>query len=138
MDILNDDEVPLLLMWTAIVVSGKYNHVKVVVLNNVIPQLVRKRVWNNKDIWAGVVAAVKKFGSEPKSEPTHRAVLGLPLNQLKGVITSTPSIKSHLATLLQRLSAEERHEVVSGEWAGIANENVDLAKKEAYVNDKIR
>jgi len=116
-DLLTDEQAPVLLLWTAIIAAQKHAPVKDLVL-------VRKKVWQtSKELWQGVVAAVKIFGTASKAEPTLRALLGLPAAQLQQVIKVGSAVKKPLADLLLRLSPEEREEVVSGQWAGIADES---------------
>jgi hypothetical protein len=123
-DLLTDEQAPVLLLWTAIIAAQKHATVKDLVLMQVIPQQVRKKVWQtSKELWQGVVAAVKIFGTASKAEPTLRALLGLPAAQLQQVIKVGSAVKKPLADLLLRLSPEEREEVVSGRWAGIADES---------------
>jgi hypothetical protein len=123
-DLLKDEQAPVLLLWTAIIAAQKHASVKDLVLMQVIPQQVRKKVWQtSKEPWQGVVTAVKIFGTASKAESTLRALLGLPAAQLLQVIKVGSAVKKPLADLLLRLSPEEREEVVSGRWAGIADES---------------
>ena len=89
-------------------------------LSDIIPNLIRKRVWlSAPKIWDGVNHALKIFAEHKNAEPTLRCILGLPGAQLKGVFKAAPKVKVPLANLLKALSAEEREEAVSGKWAGL-------------------
>ena len=138
--VMADEEPPILLMWAAIIGSQKYADVRVTVLGEVVPQLIRRRIWDlNKDLWLGVVATVKNFGTHAKAEPTLRAVLGLPLGKLSQLLKVAATVKKELAGLLSRLSPQEREEVVSGQWAGLADDSStnDRAKKEEFIKKEV-
>lgn len=95
-------------------------------LSDIIPNLIRKRVWlSAPKIWDGVNHALKIFAEHKNAEPTLRCILGLPGAQLKGVFKAAPKVKVPLANLLKALSAEEREEAVSGKWAGLLVSNVE-------------
>jgi hypothetical protein len=139
-DVIADETPPFLLMWTAIRASQKHNDVKDLVLVEIVPHLIRKRIWEcSKDLWLGVVAAVKVFGTQPKAEPTLRALLGLPAAKLQQIIKVGTAVKKPLAELLMRLSPEERDEVVSGRWAGIEDTDARArADKEKLIKKEIK
>jgi hypothetical protein len=91
------------------------------VLNDVIPGLIRKRVWNTvPKLWDGVAHCVKKMASHKNAEPTLRGLLGLPGAQLKAILKVASEAKAPMAAILKALSKEEKEEVLSGKWAGIA------------------
>ena len=96
-------------------------------LSDVIPSLIRKRVWIvAPKVWEGVSHALKLFSEHKNAEPTLRCLLGLPGIQLKGILKIAPKVKPLLGTLLKSLSAEEREETISGKWAGLLIENNNI------------
>jgi Symplekin tight junction protein C terminal len=96
------------------------------ILSDVVPSLIRKRVWNlAPKVWEGVNHAVKIFAEHKNAEPTLRCLLGLPGIQLKSILKAAPKVKPLLGSLLKALSAEEKEESLTGKWAGIAVETVE-------------
>lgn len=91
------------------------------ILCDVVPSLIRGRVWNSAPkVWEGVSYAVKIFAEHKNVEPTLRCLLGLPGIQLKSVLKAAPKVKPLLSNLLKSLSAEEKEECISGKWAGLS------------------
>ena len=96
------------------------------ILSDVMPALIRKRVWNSAPkVWDGVSHGVKIFAEHKSAEPTLRCLLGLPGLQLKSIIKVAPKVKPLLASLLKALSAEEKEECVSGRFAGLISDVTD-------------
>ena len=89
---LLEDEVPALaLMRTAVAacydLPGHKDELKSFVFSEVIPKLVRKKIWIlSPPVWDGVAFGLKKLGSHNDAEPTLRALLGLPAAQLKALL----------------------------------------------------
>lgn len=122
---LSDDPLPYALMRTAILSAQSFSEVKRYVLSDVIPQLVRRRVWAvAPKLWDGVVFGAKNLATTgfKNSELTLRALLGIPAVQLKYLLKVAPTVKPAMGKLLKTLSAEEKEEVTSGRWAGISYE----------------
>lgn len=122
---LADDVPPHALMRTAILSAQSFSEVKRFVLSDVMPQLVRKRVWvTAPKLWDGVVYGAKNLAAAgfKNSELTLRALLGVPVAQLKGLLRVAPTVKAAMGKLLKTLSTEERDEAVSGKWVGLAEE----------------
>ena len=91
------------------------------ILSDVVPSLIRGRVWNSAPkVWEGVSYAVKIFAEHKNVEPSLRCLLGLPGIQLKSVLKAAPKVKPLLSNLLKSLSAEEKEECISGKWAGLS------------------
>jgi Symplekin tight junction protein C terminal len=122
-DLLNDELPAQPLMRTAILAAQSHgNEMKKFVLGDVIPTIIRKKVWETAPkVWDGVSHAVKLLAEHKTAEPTLRCLLGLPKAQLKAVIKAVPKVKAPLGKLIVALSAEEKDEVISGRWAGIAD-----------------
>jgi hypothetical protein len=120
-DLLTDDVPAQALMRTAILAAQSYgNEMKKFMLSDVVPKVIRKKVWSTAPkVWDGVPHAVKILGEHKSAEPTLRCLLGLPKAQLKAVLKAAPKVKPPLGKLLAALSAEEKDECVSGRWAGI-------------------
>lgn len=96
------------------------------ILSDVMPSLIRKRVWNSAPkVWDGVSHGVKIFAEHKSAEPTLRCLLGLPGLQLKSILKVAPKVKPLLASLLKALSAEEKEECVSGRFAGLLSDVAD-------------
>lgn len=109
------------------------------VLSDVVPSLIRKRVWNlAPKVWEGVNHAVKIFAEHKNAEPTLRCLLGLPGIQLKSILKAAPKVKPLLGSLLKALSAEEKEESLTGKWAGIAVESVDSTGATAVDAEKAK
>lgn len=135
---------PNALMRTAILSAQAFGEVKRYVLSDVIPHLVRKRVWvTAPKLWDGVLYGAKHLATKDNknSELTLRALLGVPAEQLKDVLKAAPDVKVVMGMLLKTLSAEERGEVVSGKWAGLLDEGgaVEASalseEKQTLIND---
>lgn len=122
---LTDDPLPYALMRTAILSAQSFSEVKRFVLSDVIPQLVRRRVWSvAPKLWDGVVFGAKNLATTgfKNSELTLRALLGIPAVYLKYLLKVAPTVKPAMGKLLKTLSAEEKEEVTTGRWAGISYE----------------
>ena len=93
------------------------------ILNDVMPSLIRKRVWNSAPkVWDGVNHGVKIFAEHKSAEPTLRCLLGLPGLQLKSILKVAPKVKPLLGSLLKALSTEEKEDCISGKFAGLLND----------------
>lgn len=46
--------------------------------------------------------------------------------QLKAIIKNAPKVKLQLSNLLKALSVEEKNEVLSGRFAGLIDDNIDI------------
>jgi hypothetical protein len=120
-----DDEIlPVALVRTALLASKAHNDMRKYVLSELIPNLVRKKIWNTAPVhWEGIKHCIKTYAvaqtNQSIVEPTFRAILGLPGAQMKAIIAVAPAIKALLSKLLKVLSMEEKEEVLSGRWAGI-------------------
>lgn len=140
---LADEVPPTALMRTSILSASSFSEVKRFVLSDVIPQLVRKKVWSvAPKLWDGVVFGVKKVAvmDTKNLELTLRALLGVPAPQLRSLLAVVPDVKQAMGKLLKTLSTEERNDVVSGKWAGLLEEGVDAAaalseEKAALIKD---
>lgn len=96
------------------------------ILSDVMPSLIRKKVWNSAPkVWDGVSHGVKIFSEHKNAEPTLRCLLGLPGLQLKSILKVAPKVKPLLGSLLKALSAEEKEECVSGRFAGLISDVTD-------------
>jgi hypothetical protein len=125
---LAEEHPPVALMRTAILSAQSFPEVKRYVLGEVMPQLVRRRIWTTSPkLWDGVVAGAKNLAAaasaHKNAELTLRALLGVPAPQLKGLVRVAPTVKGAMSKLLKTLSSGEKEEVVSGKWAGIADES---------------
>ena len=136
--LLDDPVPPKALMRTVILAAQSLPDIKKFVLTIVIPKLILLRTWDiAPKVWDGVVMCVKVMGGHKDSEPTIRALIGLPLAQIRGVLKAAPDTGVYLARLLRTLSPEEREEVLSGKWANLENENTEGQKKDKamLIND---
>ena len=130
---LPDDPPPYALMRTAILSAQSFSEVKRFVLSDIIPQLVRRMVWTTAPkLWEGVVYGAKNLAASgfKNSEYTLRALLGVPVAQLKSLLRVAPTVKAAMGKLLKTLSAEEKEEVISGKWAGLTGEDSDTTVSE--------
>ena len=119
---LTEEVPPNALMRTAILSAQSFGEVKRYVLSDVIPHLVRKKVWVvAPKLWDGVVYGAKNLAAKDNknSELTLRALLGVPAAQLRSLLAVAPDVKQAMGKLLKTLSTEERIDVVSGKWAGL-------------------
>jgi hypothetical protein len=92
---------------------------------------VRKKTWLiAPKVWEGVLMCVKTFNGQRDFEPTIRAFVGLPMTQLKSVITIAKDVKGILNRILRSMSTADIEECVSGRWAGIEDVNLTQAPKE--------
>ena len=123
--LLEDEILATALMRTAIMGAKSHSDVKKFVVTDVIPRLIRKKIWESQPkIWDGVVLATKNYSAHTDAEATLRSVLGLPIPQLKSVIKVASAIKPLLKNILAAFSTTERDDVLSGRWMGV--EDADL------------
>ena len=90
-------------------------------------------VWSTAPkLWEGVVYGAKNLAASgfKNSEYTLRALLGVPVAQLKSLLRVAPTVKAAMGKLLKTLSAEEKEEVISGKWAGLTGEDSDTTVSE--------
>ena len=129
---LDDEMMPVALVRTALLASKAHMEVKRFVLSDVIPILIRKKIWLTTPIhWEGLRHCVKNYAvpttttaqNQSLIEPTLRSILGLPGKELKSIITVAPLIKPSLTKLLKVLSPNEKEDVISGRWAGLDTES---------------
>jgi hypothetical protein len=129
--LLEDPIPPKALMRTVILSAQSLPDIKKFVLTVVVPKLILKRTWEvAPKVWDGVAMCVKTMAGHRDSEPTIRALIGLPLPQLRGILKVAPDTGAYLSRLLRSLSAEEVEEALSGKWAGLESENSEAQKKE--------
>lgn len=128
-ELIKDETPPLLLMRTAILSAQKYQEIRRVVLTDIIPNLIRRKVWTlpGAKVWEGVCHCVKILCNHKDAEMTLRCILSLPTAQLKLVLKIAPAAKEPLAKILKLLSSSETTEVLSGRWAGLGTGKVGEA-----------
>lgn len=129
--LLEDPVPPKALMRTVILSAQSLPDIKKFVLAVVVPKLIMKRTWEvAPKVWDGVVMCVKNMAGHRDSEPTIRALIGLPVAQLRGILKIAPDTGVYLGRLLRSLSTEEVEEALSGKWAGLEGENSESQRKE--------
>ena len=116
------DEVPALpIMRTAIRCSQTLGlDVRLFVVGEVIPALIKKQVWiTSPRVWEGVAFAAKMLIEQKEVDfkvatvkDMLRAVLGLPLQQLQCVLQNAPKLKSPLLEYANALNADEKYDVI--------------------------
>jgi hypothetical protein len=119
---LLDEIPPYALMRTASLAAKSFTEVSRFVLSDVIPALVRRRVWQTAPkLWDGVVHGAKNLASAgaKNAEHTLRALLGVPAAQLRAMLKIAPQVKAAMGKLLKTLSKEETEEVITGRWVGL-------------------
>ena len=116
--LLNEPTPPLALMRTAILSSNMYHDIKRYVLSDIIPNLVKRKVWllNPPEEWNGVVYVSKNLDNVAlkNCEPTLRSFLGLLSTQLKILLKKAPNLKQLLSKLVKTFSTDELNDVSSG------------------------
>lgn len=129
--LLENETLATALMRTAIMGAKAHSDVKRFVVTDVIPRLVRKKIWKSQPkIWDGVVLATKNYSAHSDAEPTLRSVLGLPVPELKKVVTVASTIKPLLKNILAAFSNTEKDDVLSGRWLGVdENDQMDPSVK---------
>ena len=126
MDIIKDsfkslllDDIPAFpLMRTAILASQSYAEVRRYVISEVIPALIKKKVWSSAPkVWEGVIYVVKHSNASGlKNDYVLKAILSVPGVQLRSIIKSAPNCVEHLTTLLRNLSPDDKEDMLSGRW----------------------
>lgn len=136
--LLLEDTVPAVaLMRTVLLSAQTMPEMQKFTLHEVIPRLVRKKTWLiAPKVWEGVLMCVKTFNSQRDFEPTIRAFVGLPMTQLKSVITIAKDVKGILNRILRAMSTADIQECVSGRWAGIEDLNIAQTSKEKEEKEK--
>ena len=107
----NDEIPPYALMRTAILASQSYAEMKKYVLQETIPILIKKMVWNiAPKVWEGVIFGIKNLitGNVKTVEPTLRALLTLPGKQLLSVLKVAVNTKQFVGQFFQGLSNDEK------------------------------
>ena len=137
---LLEDEIPALaLMRTVLLSAQTMPSMQKFALQEVIPRLVRKKTWSvAPDVWEGVLMCVKMFEGQRDFDATIRAFVGLPMTQLKSVITIAKDVKGILNRTLRAMPTADIEECVSGRWAGIEDVNIaqsvkDKEEKENFI-----
>ena len=136
--VLLEDDIPAVaLMRTVLLSAQAMPEMQKFALQEVIPRLVRKKTWLiAPKVWEGVLMCVKTFNSQRDFEPTIRAFVGLPMTQLKSVITIAKDVKGILNRILRSMSTVDIEECVSGRWAGIEDLNISQTPKEKEEKEK--
>lgn len=136
--LLLDDEKPAVaLMRTVLLSAQTMPEIQKFTLHEVIPRLVRKKTWLiAPKVWEGVLMCVKTFNGQRDFEPTIRAFVGLPMTQLKSVITIAKDVKGILNRILRSMPTADIEECVSGRWAGIEDVNLTQTPKEQEEKQK--
>lgn len=134
----DDENLPVALIRTALLASKAHNDVKKYVLVDLIPKLIRRKIWITTPVhWEGVKMYIKTYATpqQPANvmEPTLRSILALPGLQLKSIIALSPHIKSLLSKLLKSLSTDEKDNVTSGKWIGLSDAAVESNESESAV-----
>jgi hypothetical protein len=134
---LLQDEIPAVaLMRTVLLSAQTMPEMQKFTLHEVIPRLVRKKTWLiAPKAWEGVLMCVKTFSGQRDFEPTIRAFVGLPMTQLKSVITIAKDVKGILNRILRSMSSADIEECVSGRWAGLEDLNIAQTAKEKEDKD---
>ena len=123
--LLEDSVVVNFFMRTIILSYNAHPELKKFVLSEVLPTLVRKRVWvASKSVWEGVPIAMKALATSRDAEPSLRAMLCLPGPQLQTLL-KFKEIKAPLVKVLKALSESERVEVLSGGWVGVESNPIN-------------
>ena len=142
---LTEDEEPCTnVMRTGILSANKISDVKKFLLSDIIPKMIKKKVWTfpgktgKYPVWNGVVISIKNYAEQKDAssmaaaEQMLRCVLSLPALQLKQVIKAgqDKGVKETLAKLMKALSTREKDEIVSGRhvWAD-APKQIDKDKE---------
>jgi hypothetical protein len=142
---LLEDEVPVLpLMRTAIrSAQALPADMRLFVLNEVLPRLMTKKVWDSSPrVWDGVVLAVKilvemkegEFAAKA-FEPMMRAVLSAPPSKhFRTLLVTSPKLKSAIVVFLKGLLPSQREILLVGD----ASKNEDDHAIEAYRQDRLK
>eukprot|EP01041_Mallomonas_annulata_P002034 gene2034-3952_t len=118
--LMMDENLSISLMRTVILSSQTHADLKKFGLCEVVPRLVQNKTWEKAPrVWEGVAMFIKNFVTHRDAEPSLRAILGLPVAQLRAMIKVATTARAPLAKLLKALSAEEQVEVISGRWVGL-------------------
>jgi hypothetical protein len=113
--VLQNDEIPAIpLMRTAILSAQSYPELKKFVLNETIPAMVERKVWEvAPKVWEGVIFGIKNLipAFSKSVEQSLRALLRVPGAQLRAVFKVASSVKVILSQYYITLSSEEKSEL---------------------------
>jgi hypothetical protein len=106
------DEIPsFALMRTAFLAGQAHTELKKLMMMEIIPAMIKKKVWASAPkVWDGVLYGVKNFiaGYSKSVEPTLKALVTIPGSQLRPLLKVAPNIKIHIASLYHQLPQEEK------------------------------
>jgi hypothetical protein len=113
--VLQSDEIPAIpLMRTAILSAQSFPELKKFVLNETIPAMMERRVWDvAPKVWEGVIFGIKNLipAFSKSVELSLRALLRVPGVQLKAVFKVASGVKTILSQYYRTLSSEEKSEL---------------------------
>ena len=123
------DEVPVLpIMRTAIRCSQTLGlDVRLFVVGEVIPALIKKQVWiSSPRVWEGVAFAAKMLIEQKEIDfglatvkDLMRAVLSLPLQQLQCVVQNAPKLKAPILEYANTLDADGKYDLIGRNSSGV-------------------
>lgn len=89
------------------------------VLSTLIPTFIARQVWvTAPKVWDGVVMAAKILAASASihAEMTLRALLGMPVSQLLGVVKVAPNLIPGMKKVLLALSADDREQLLRAHY----------------------
>jgi hypothetical protein len=145
---LLEDEVPALpLMRTAIRAAQGLSDMRNFALTDVIPRLIAKEVFSSAPkVWEGVVLASRLLIEQKDAEvpakvlePMMKAVLGLPVKHMEGLLASTPKLVPMITAMLGSMSEDEQRLVMLGQAVlGLSEADISMAVDEKVEALKVK
>ncbi|ORX54640.1 hypothetical protein BCR36DRAFT_282231, partial [Piromyces finnis] len=101
--LVEQQPIPKLFMRTTIQTVNLYRNLTNFICNNILTQLITKKVWTMPKLWEGFIRCLKI--TLPQS---LNVILQLPFPQLKEVLTKVPDLKDPLKNQIKQLSKSQR------------------------------
>lgn len=115
--LVQDEQLPEMIMRTAIIGYQTHSELKSYILTTLIPIVIKRSppCWEvAPKVWDGVIYILNKLYNHKDVEAVIKALLGIPLIHLKGVIEGAPNSKPVIGAYFKSLSADMHENVLDG------------------------
>ena len=116
--LVQDDQLPEMIMRTAIIGYQTHSELKSYVLTTLVPSITKRSpaCWEvTPKVWDGVIYVINKLCNHKDIHGVLKVLLGIPLIHLKGVIEGAPNSKSVIGAYFKSLPVDLYESVLCGE-----------------------
>lgn len=127
-----DEQLPDMIMRTAIIGYQTHSELKSYVLTTLIPALMKRSspCWDSAPkVWDGVVYVLNKLCSHKDVEATLKVLLHIPLQHLKGAMEGAPNSKPVVGSYFKSLPVDLRESSLDGSSLGVKVDMKGLQEK---------